>query len=102
MHKSAAGPAGLLLLGLVACKTDNGDSGASDPVDGPIDPCPTDGLCTLSGLDSSLETDDLVPLGQIIGDARVVGLGEAVHRSGGFLQMKGNRVMDLGFNALLF
>lgn len=46
------------------------------------------GLYALSGSSPSLPDTDLRPLDRIIGNARMVGLGEPVHTSGGFYQMK--------------
>ncbi len=50
------------------------------------------GVHALRGTDLSLPTDDLAPLEAIVGDARLVGLGETAHRSGGILGAK-NRVI---------
>jgi erythromycin esterase-like protein len=46
------------------------------------------GVWRLSGSDPALPMDDLKPLGKLIGNARVVALGESIHTSGGFYQMK--------------
>ena len=61
------------------------------------------GIWRLDGHDPALPAGDLEPLRQIIGKASVVGLGEAVHTSGGFYQMKDRvfrfLVEGMGFRA---
>lgn len=68
-----------LLLGVAGLAgpavADNGD---------PVSP----GVWRLSGSDPDLPTDDLKPLGKLIGNAPVVALGESIHTSGGFYEMK--------------
>ncbi|HYQ84719.1 MAG TPA: erythromycin esterase family protein, partial [Rubrobacter sp.] len=68
-----------LILGVTAlagpATADNGD---------PVLP----GVWRLSGSDPTLPTDDLKPLGKLIGNAEVVALGESIHTSGGFYEMK--------------
>lgn len=68
-----------LILGISALAgpvaADNGD---------PVLP----GVWRLSGSDPALPMDDLKPLGKLIGNAEVVALGESIHTSGGFYQMK--------------
>ncbi len=63
------------------------------------------GLYLLYGSDPELPTDDLEPLLGLIGNAKFVGLGEAVHTSGGYYEMK-HRVfrylVDNGFRAFGF
>ena len=54
------------------------------PVGYPVLP----GIWSLSGNDPGLAAGDLAPLQRIVGNATVVGLGEAVHTSGGFYRMK--------------
>jgi erythromycin esterase-like protein len=61
-------------------------------------------LYPLAGYDPELATtDDLEPLRRIIGDARVVALGESYHTSGGFYLMKHRifrfLVEEMGFRA---
>jgi len=46
------------------------------------------GVYALDGSDAGLAHDDLEPLGELIGEARIVGLGESMHGSGGFYRMK--------------
>lgn len=46
------------------------------------------GLWRLNGTDPSLPFDDLEPLRQIVGGAQYVSLGETIHTSGGFYEMK--------------
>ncbi len=58
-------------------------------------------------LDSQGSTyDDLAPLASIVGDARLVALGESVHRSGGLLAIKTRVIQylveELGFRAVAF
>jgi erythromycin esterase len=64
------------------------------------------GLWHIRGTDPSLPQDDLAPLRALIGDATVVGLGESIHTSGGFYQLKHRVIRDLvehaGFRLLTF
>jgi erythromycin esterase len=46
------------------------------------------GLYALAGADPTLPDADLRPLDDIVGNARMVGLGEPIHTSGGFYRMK--------------
>jgi erythromycin esterase-like protein len=46
------------------------------------------GIYKLTGTDPGLPSGDLDPLRKLIGKASVVGLGESIHTSGGFYQMK--------------
>ena len=46
------------------------------------------GIYRLHGSTPGLPQDDLEPLRQIIGNARIVSLGESVHTSGGYYEMK--------------
>ena len=61
------------------------------------------GIWRLDGYDPALPAGDLEPLRQIIGKASVVGLGEAVHTSGGFYRLKDRvfrfLVAEMGFRA---
>ena len=61
------------------------------------------GIWRLDGDDPALPAGDLEPLRQIIGKASVVGLGEAIHTSGGFYRMKDRvfrfLVEEMGFRA---
>lgn len=50
----------------------------------PIQP----GIYRLHGIDPDLPQNDLEPLRQILGKASIVGLGESVHTSGGYYEMK--------------
>ena len=61
------------------------------------------GIWQLDGIDPELGTADLEPLRRMIGDARVVALGESFHTSGGFYILK-HRIIrylveTLGFRA---
>jgi erythromycin esterase-like protein len=60
----------------------------------------------LNGTDPHLPLDDLEPLRQIVGDASFVGLGETVHTSGGYYEMKHRLfrylVERMGFRVLAF
>src|SRR5215203_246441 len=51
---------------------------------GPLPP----GVYRLSGTDPALPQGDLEPLRKIVGKATFVGLGESIHTSGGFYQLK--------------
>ncbi len=69
------------------------------PVGDPILP----GLWRLHGTDPTLPQDDLEPLSRIVGKAQFVGLGESIHTSGGFYELK-DRVLRflverMGFRA---
>jgi len=64
---------------------DGGDDDGGDDDSGPDLP---EGVHLLDGIDPTLPADDLAPLGLLVGDARVVALGESAHAAGGQLQMK--------------
>jgi erythromycin esterase len=57
----------------------------------------------LAGFDPALPTGDLAPFAALVGDAKVVGLGEGWHTSGGFYQLKHRLfrylVQEKGFRA---
>jgi erythromycin esterase-like protein len=77
----------------------------ADDGNGPADTI-APGVYRLDGFDPSLLLDDLEPLRRIVGDARVVGLGESLHTSGGFYQLK-HRVFrflveEMGFRVFGF
>lgn len=64
------------------------------------------GIYRLHGTHPELPQDDLEPLRQIIGTAAIVGLGESIHTSGGYYEMK-HRVFrflaeKMGFRAFAF
>jgi erythromycin esterase-like protein len=64
------------------------------------------GVYRLYGSAPDLPKDDLEPLRQIIGQARIVSLGESIHTSGGYYEMK-HRVFRflverMGFRAFAF
>ncbi|MCP4679135.1 MAG: erythromycin esterase family protein [Deltaproteobacteria bacterium] len=65
-----------------------------------------EGIYELDGIDFTLPHDDLAPLVQIVGDARVVALGESAHTSGGYYRTKHRLfrylVEELGFRAFAF
>lgn len=64
------------------------------------------GIYRLHGSDPSLPQDDLEPLRQIIGKATIVSLGESIHTSGGYYEMKHRLfrflVEKMGFRAFAF
>jgi erythromycin esterase-like protein len=64
---------------------------APRPVGHPVLP----GIWSLDGHDPALPADDLEPLRQIVDKATVVGLGEAMHTSGGFHEMKDRSIRFL-------
>ena len=70
--------------------------------DGPGNPI-GHGLWRISGPRPTLPQSELEPLRQIVGGAQFVGLGEAVHTSGGFYEMKDRifryLVEQMGFRA---
>ena len=82
----------LMALQSLSC-TSAGGAGSSSKArsDGARQELPPD-VHALSGIDFALPGDDLAPLDAMIGDARLVGLGETAHRSGGILKAK-NRVI---------
>lgn len=64
------------------------------------------GIYRLHGTAPNLPQNDLEPLRQIIGNARIVSLGESIHTSGGYYEMK-HRVFrflveKMGFRAFAF
>ena len=62
------------------------------------------GLWRISGSSPSFPQSELEPLRQIVGGAEFVGVGEAIHTSGGFYEMKDRifryLVEQMGFRAL--
>ena len=64
------------------------------------------GVYRLHGSAPDLPKDDLEPLRQIIGNASIVSLGESVHTSGGYYEMKHRLfrflVEQMGFRAFAF
>ncbi len=87
-----------LILAALACK--NEDTADSSSTDWPA------GIHILDGVDPELPIDDLAPLGDIIGDAGYVALGETVHASGGYYQAKHRAIRYLveerGFRSVAF
>ncbi|MCB9735102.1 MAG: erythromycin esterase family protein [Deltaproteobacteria bacterium] len=53
------------------------------------------GIHRLDGVDTDLPPDDLAALWDLVGDAQLIGLGEAVHTSGGFYAVKDRLIRDL-------
>ena len=104
----------LLLLILSGCdlssSSDSGSSGTDSTGVDPIEQIPnaaTDWLKenghALDTTDPESNLDDLEPLRQIVGDARVVSLGEATHGTSEFFRMK-HRILrflvkEMGFTA---
>jgi erythromycin esterase len=84
----------LLLLALLAVPL-RAQGGPGIPID--------HGLWRLTGTDPHLPQDDLEPLRKVIGGAKFVGLGESIHTSGGFYQLKDRTfrflVERMGFRA---
>lgn len=77
-------------------------AGDGNSPDGTIAP----GVYRIDGFDPSLPLTDLEPLRHIVGGARIVGLGESRHTSGGFYQLK-HRVFrflveEMGFRVFGF
>ncbi len=70
------------------------------PVGHPVVP----GIWRLDGYDPALPAGDMEPLRGIVGKATVVGLGESIHTSGGFYEMKDRAIRFLvetmGFRVL--
>ena len=64
------------------------------------------GVYRLHGSDPDLPKDDLAPLRKIIGKATIVSLGESIHTSGGYYEMKHRLfrflVEEMGFRAFAF
>ncbi|MEQ1564204.1 MAG: erythromycin esterase family protein [Myxococcota bacterium] len=112
------------MLGLwtwLACRTsepsgttdagpDDTDASADTSVEAPPDTASADprvvaeGVWVLDGTGFDLPRDDLAPLVDIVGDARLVGIGEPVHYSNGFAEVRARLipwlVEDLGFRAV--
>ncbi len=69
-------------------------------------PLSADGLYPLAGTDRALPRGDLAPIGRLAKDATAVGLGESIHTSGGFYDMKVRvleyLVAELGYRAIEF
>jgi erythromycin esterase-like protein len=89
----------LLLLGLArpAAATAGGYPGGGPGY--PLEP----GVWRLHGFSPALPPDDLEPLRRVVANARFVGLGESIHTSGGYYQMKDRvvrfLVQNMGFRA---
>lgn len=113
-----------LLLSLVACEQSPsvsiGDAGTNLDAGSTLDAGPTPdamtvdvgsvvpppepirpGIYALDGQEFDLPLRDLAPLGTLVGDADIVGLGEVVHSSGGLYELKARAVRylvsELGF-----
>ncbi|HEX9945841.1 MAG TPA: erythromycin esterase family protein [Thermoanaerobaculia bacterium] len=96
--------AALALLALPAAAVTDTDNGNANP--GNYANAVGPGVYRLDGFDPGLPFDDLEPLRRIVGNARVVGLGESIHTSGGFYTLK-HRVFrflveEMGFRAFGF
>lgn len=102
----------VIILFALACCIGNADArgGASVNPDAagsattPFKPLPAS-IYVLSGIDPKIEDDsDLAPLDDIIGNAHVVALGEAMHTSGGFHEVRfrvvRHLIRDKGFRVL--
>jgi len=93
-----------VLLALGAASVAAAQPGASNPGNFANQVGP--GAYRLDGTDPGLPLDDLAPLRRIVGDARFVGLGEAVHTNGGYYRMKHRLfrflVEEMGFRVFAF
>ncbi len=92
----------LLASVLVGCTTEpDATSPPPEPDPDPTPPALPAGVFELAGTDPTLPTDDLAALDALIGDRKLVGLGESVHASGGFYAFKlrviQHLVQDRGF-----
>lgn len=62
------------------------------------------GVFAVAGIDPSLPAEELAPFDALLGSTPMVGLGESVHTSGGYLTLKArlirHLVQDRGFRAL--
>lgn len=88
----------LLLLAAVFALPLQAQGGPGIPIGSP-----GEGLWRITGTDPNLPQEDLEPLRRIVGGAQFVGLGESVHTSGGFYELK-HRVFrylveQMGFRA---
>lgn len=77
---------------------------ADPPNPGNYDNLIAPGLYRLDGIDPTLAGTDLEPLRRIVGSAHFVGVGEAIHTSGGYYLMK-HRVLrflveEMGFRVI--
>jgi erythromycin esterase-like protein len=84
-----------LTLACAACSTSPLTSQMTPDLGSPPDLTPAlpEGISPLAGYDPSLPSDDLAPLGALIGDRGTVGIGESIHTSGGF-QLSRARVIE--------
>lgn len=80
----ALSPFALLLVASSLISTVPASASGSGQPDNEVGP----GLYRLDGHELALPVDDLEPLGRIVGNARFVGVGEPIHTSGGFYQLK--------------
>jgi erythromycin esterase-like protein len=73
------------------------DAGAPDAatIDAPL----RDGVSVLAGPDDDFALGDLEPLGAIVGDAELVGIGESVHTTGGQIRMRARMIRWLVVHA---
>ncbi len=77
----------------IAPAPDAASEGPAPAVDAAVPPPPDaaplpGGVYRVAGLEDDLPADDLAPFAAMVGNARVVALGESVHTSGGFSQAK--------------
>jgi len=72
---------------------DSGDGGDSaDSGEPPVSREVAPGIHRLDGLDLDLPVDDLAPLEGMLGDAQVVALGESIHFSGGYHEVRARMI----------
>jgi erythromycin esterase len=99
-------PCALLAFACNASESTVTAPAAAPPPSAPEPTLLAPGVFALAGNDPGLPTSDLEVLRETIGDRRVVGLGESVHTSTGYYQMKARvfryLVEVLGFRALAF
>lgn len=101
---AVASLAWLLTLGVLFAAQPGFGQGAANPgnFDNQIGP----GVYRLAGTDPELPSTDLAPLRRIVGEARFVGLGEALHTTGGYYRMKHRLfrylVEEMGFRVFGF
>ena len=103
--KRVVGIAALLVLSLLPrawAQQDSAAEAAKKPRGFPVLP----GIYRLHGSAPNLPQDDLEPLRQIVGKATIVSLGESIHTSGGYYEMKHRifrfLVEKMGFRVFAF
>lgn len=87
-------------------RVDAPDRDSGPPDAGTSERLVSPGVFTFDGFERTLDPADLASLDALVADADIVGLGESIHTSGGYYQMKvrviEHLVRDLGFRVVAF